>query len=167
MTHPLRVLVADDDAAIRAVLRTILPSERYAVSEADSGEEALRLFGSVGADLILSDLQMPGIGGLELLRRVRAMDDTVAFIILTGAGTVENAVEALRLQADDYLVKPFNVDEVMLACARALEHRRLVRENRWYQRYLEQRVHEQAAQIDQLFLDGLLTIANAVEARDR
>jgi response regulator RpfG family c-di-GMP phosphodiesterase len=166
VTHRLRVLVADDDASIRAVLRSILPSERYAVSEADSGEEALRLFGSLGADLILSDLQMPGFGGLELLRRVRAMDDTVAFIILTGAGTVENAVEALRLQADDYLVKPFNVDEVVLAAERALSYRRLLRENRSYQVHLEERVAEQAGQIEALLMDALRSLAAAIETRD-
>jgi DNA-binding NtrC family response regulator len=105
VTHPLRVLVADDDAAIRAVLRTLLAEDAFTVEEAEDGAEALRRFMAGGADLIFSDLQMPGMGGLDLLRRVRAVDDTVAFIILTGAGTVENAVEALRLQADDYLVK--------------------------------------------------------------
>jgi putative two-component system response regulator len=166
VTHPLRVLVADDDAAIRAVLRGILPADRYAVNEAGSGEEALRVFGATGADLILSDLQMPGIGGLELLRRVRAMDDTVGFIILTGAGTVENAVEALRLQADDYLVKPFNVDEVVLAAERALSYRRLLRENRSYQAHLEERVAEQAGQIEALLMDALRSLAAAIETRD-
>ena len=85
MTGPLRVLVADDDAAIRAVLRTLLAEDAFTVREAEDGAEALRLFTAEGADLIFSDLQMPRMGGLDLLRRVRAMDDTVAFIILTGA----------------------------------------------------------------------------------
>ena len=109
---------------------------------------------------------MPGFGGLELLRRVRAMDDTVGFIILTGAGTVENAVEALRLQADDYLVKPFNVDEVLLAAERALSYRRLLRENRSYQAHLEERVAEQAGQIEVLLMDALRSLAAAIETRD-
>jgi putative two-component system response regulator len=162
----LRVLVADDDAAVRAVLRAILSPDHYAVSEAASGDEALRRFAAHGADLILSDLQMPGLGGLELLRRVRAMDDTVGFIILTGAGTVENAVEALRLQADDYLVKPFNVDEVLLAAERAVSYRRLLRENRSYQAHLEERVAEQAGQIEALLMDALRSLAAAIETRD-
>ena len=159
-----RVLVADDDAAIRKALRIIL--ERYEVAEAADGAEALRLFEAEGADLVLSDLQMPGLGGLELLRRVKAADDTAGFIILTGAGTVENAVQALRLQADDYLVKPFNVDEVLLACERALEHRRLVRENRGYQEQLEQRVAEQAREIEGLVVDALRSLATAIDTRD-
>ncbi|HSU14658.1 HD-GYP domain-containing protein [Longimicrobium sp.] len=161
---PARILVADDDAAIRKALRLILAA--YDVREAGDGAEALAIFEDGGADLVLSDLQMPAMTGLELLRRVKAVDDTAAFIILTGAGTVENAVQALRLQADDYLVKPFNVDEVLLACARALEHRRLVRENRGYQQHLEDRVGEQARQIESLLVDALRSLATAIDTRD-
>ena len=159
-----RLLVADDDAAIRKALRLILA--QYDVREAGDGAEALRLFEEGGADLVLSDLQMPVMSGLELLRRVKAADDSAAFIILTGAGTVENAVQALRLQADDYLVKPFNVDEVLLACERALEHRRLVRENRGYQLHLEGRVAEQAKQMESMMVDALRSLATAIDTRD-
>jgi response regulator RpfG family c-di-GMP phosphodiesterase len=159
-----RVLVADDDEAIRKALRLMLAG--YDVREAGDGAQALRVFEEEGADLVLSDLQMPAMSGLELLRRVKAADDTAAFIILTGAGTVENAVQALRLQADDYLVKPFNVDEVLLACARALEHRRLVRENRGYQQQLEARVAEQAREIEGLVIDALRSLATAIDTRD-
>lgn len=165
MSERLRVVVADDDRGIRGVLRTIL-GPRYRVVEAENGAQALRVFRDEGADLILSDLQMPGMGGLELLRRLRAIDDTVGFIILTGAGTVENAVEALRLQADDYLVKPFNVDEVLLSAERAISYRRLLRENRSYQQHLESRVAEQAAQLESLLLDALRSLATAIETRD-
>ena len=166
MSGRLRVLIADDDAAIRAVLRTILSDDRFAVTEAVDGVEGLRRFMADGADLIFSDLQMPGLGGLDLLRRVRTLDDTVAFIILTGAGTVENAVEALRLQADDYLIKPFHVAEVLLAAERAVTYRRLLRENRSYQQQLEDRVAEQAGQIESLLMDALRSLATAIETRD-
>ena len=159
-----RILVADDDPAIRKALGIILA--QYRVREAGDGAEALRAFEAEGADLVLSDLQMPAMGGLELLRRVKAADPTAAFIILTGAGTVENAVQALRLQADDYLVKPFNVDEVLLACERALEHRRLVLENRGYQQHLEARVAEQARQLEGLLVDALRSLATAIDTRD-
>ena len=159
-----RLLVADDDPAIRKALRLILAA--YDVREAGDGAEALRLFEEGGADLVLSDLQMPAMSGLELLRRVKALDPSASFIILTGAGTVENAVQALRLQADDYLVKPFNVDEVLLACERALEHRRLVRENRGYQQHLESRVAEQARQIEGLLVEALCSLATAIDTRD-
>ncbi|HEX7242443.1 MAG TPA: HD domain-containing phosphohydrolase [Longimicrobiaceae bacterium] len=160
-----RVLVVDDDAGVRLVLTRVL-ADGYDLREAASGEEATEVFERDGADLVLSDLQMPGIGGLELLQRFKAADDTVGFIILTGAGTIEDAVGALRLQADDYLLKPFNLEEVSFAVERALGHRRLVRENRFYQRHLEERVAEQARQLETLFVDALLSLANAVEARD-
>jgi response regulator RpfG family c-di-GMP phosphodiesterase len=166
VNRPVRVLVADDDPAIRGVLHVILAQGGYHVEEAADGAEALDAFQSRGADLILSDLQMPGMSGLELLRRVRALDDTAGFIILTGASTVENAVEALRVQADDYLVKPFNLDEVLLAVERALSYRRLLRENRSYQQHLEDRVAEQARQLEALLMDALRSLASAIETRD-
>lgn len=163
---PARLLVVDDDSGLRMLLARILRAEGHEIREAASGEDALACFSEGSADLILADLEMPTMGGLELLQRVKAIDATVGYIILTGAGTMQNAVEALRLQADDYLMKPFNVDEVVLAVERALDHRRLVRENRYYQLHLEQRVAEQARQLESIFVDALLSLANAVEARD-
>ncbi len=166
MTERLRVLVADDDRGVRGALAAMLPAERHDVVQVADGEEAWRHFQAHGADLVLSDLQMPRMDGLELLRRVRAHDDTAAFVVLTGAGTVQNAVEALRLQADDYLVKPFNVDEVLLSIERAVSYRRLLRENREYRAHLEARVEEQSRQIEGLVLDALRSLAAAIETRD-
>jgi response regulator RpfG family c-di-GMP phosphodiesterase len=163
---PLRVIVADDDPAVRNVLHRILETGGYRVAQASNGQAALLRFREHGADAILSDLQMPLMPGMALLREVRRIDDTVAFIILTGAGTMEDAVEALRLQADDYLVKPFNVSEVLLATERAVSYRRLLRENRAYQQHLEARVSEQAAELESLLLDALRALATAIETRD-
>ncbi len=161
-----RVLIVDDEPNIRSLLRRALSGGTYELFEAPDGGKALEILRAVGADVILSDLLMPGMKGTELLRLAKAHDDAVGFIILTGVGTMENAIEALRLQADDYLLKPFNLDEVTLSVERALRHRRLVQENRFYQGHLETRVQEQAQQIETLFVDALLTIAGAVEARD-
>ncbi|MGH7458516.1 MAG: HD domain-containing phosphohydrolase [Longimicrobiaceae bacterium] len=161
-----RVLVVDDEPNIRLVLRRALSEEEYQVEEASDGRAALKRFRRSGADVILSDLLMPGVDGLEFLKQVKEIDDTVGFVILTGAGTLENAVEALRLHADDYLLKPFNLDEVSLAVERALERQRLVRENRYYQEHLEHRVAEQAERIERIFVEALHTLANAIEARD-
>lgn len=163
---PTRVLVCDDDPAIRRLLRAILAPAAYEVREAGDGEEALAMFEADGADLILCDLQMPRMDGLALLRHIRGTDDTVAFIILTGAGTTEDAVVALRLQADDYLTKPFHVDEVLIAAERAVTHRRLLRESRLYHRRLEERVAEQSLQIQSMLVEALRTLAAAIEMRD-
>jgi putative two-component system response regulator len=161
-----RVLIVDDDPAVRRVLRQVLDTGQYELLEADDGDTALDLYRAMPADAVLSDIMMPRMNGIDLLRAVKALDDTTAFILLTGAGSMSNAIDALRLEADDYLLKPFDVDEVQHSLTRALEHRRLLRENRVYQRALEQRVQTQEQTLDQLFVDGLLTIANAVEVRD-
>jgi putative two-component system response regulator len=161
-----RILIVDDETNIRTVLRRALAGGDYELVEAASGDEALRRFASDGADLILSDLMMPGMDGTELLRSVKRIDETVGFIILTGAGTLENAIAALRLQADDYLLKPFNLEEVVLAVERSLRHGEVLRENRYYQQQLELRVAEQAEEIERMFVDALLSLANAIEARD-
>ncbi len=161
-----RVLIVDDEAAVRGVLRRALARADYVIEEATDGEEALAILSTTGADIVLSDLLMPRMNGMELLARAKAIDDTIGFIMLTGVGTVENAIEALRRQADDYLLKPFNIEEVRISVERALQHRQLLLENRAYQRELEQRVEEQAHKIERLLLEGLLIVASAVEARD-
>lgn len=163
--HP-RVLVVDDELHIRSLLRRVLVAESYQVMEAEDGCAALRLYEEHGADLILSDFMMPRMNGLELLDQAKKHDSTLAFVLLTGAGTMSDAVEALRRQADDYLLKPFNLDEVVFSVARAVAHRALLRENRCYQAELEQRVQEQSEQLENLFVDALLSLANAIEARD-
>ena len=163
---PARVLIVDDEPSVRLVLRRALSSGPYEIEEAEDGVEAYAILQERGADLVLSDFLMPRMNGLELLDRAKSLDDTIGFIILTGAGTLEGAVQALRQNASDYLLKPFNIDEIRIAAQRALQHRRLLRENRTYQRLLEQRVAEQAQEIERMFVDALLTIANAVEARD-
>ncbi len=160
------VLIVDDEAPIRGLLRRVLTAEGYDVEEAADGLAALEVFDRERPEVILSDLLMPRMNGLELLDEVKRRDDTVAFVLLTGAGTTENAIEALRRDAEDYLLKPFNLEEVALAVDRALAHRRLVLENRSYQAELEGRVNEQAEQLETLFIDALLTLANAIEARD-
>jgi putative two-component system response regulator len=161
-----RVLVVDDEPNIRGVLVRALARTNYQIVEAPSGEAALEVFSRDGVDVVLSDLQMPGMSGLDLLREVKSLDDTVGFVVLTGAGTVQDTIQALRLQADEYLLKPFNLEEVALAVDRALRHRRLVLENRYYQRHLEELVTEQAGQLEDMFIDALLSLANAIEARD-
>jgi len=161
-----RILIVDDEPHIRTVLRRTLSGGVYELEEAADGRAALDLCAERLPDLILSDLTMPRMDGLELLREIKALDDTVGFLVLTGAGTLTNAVEALRLKADDYILKPFHLDEVTLSVERALERRRLIRENRYYQGHLEEQVVEQAQQLERMFVEAMLTLANAVEARD-
>jgi response regulator RpfG family c-di-GMP phosphodiesterase len=161
-----RILVVDDELGIRSVLRELLELEGYQVDLAASGEEAVASLRTRGADLVLSDLMMPGIDGIEVLRYARTLDETIGFVILTGAGTLHNSVEALRAGADDYILKPFELDVVLHAVARSLAHRRLLHENSRYKAELERQVADQARQIERMFEDALLAVAGAVEARD-
>jgi DNA-binding NtrC family response regulator len=123
------ILVVDDEPTIRLLVTSILKDEGYAVTAAASGEEALQLTTRRHFHLVVTDLKMPGISGVELLERVRRDDPGTAVILLTAFGSVEGAVEAMKTGACDYLLKPLaNPDELRLAVRRALKEQRLADE---------------------------------------
>ena len=123
------ILVVDDEPAMRLLLSSILKDEGHNVTAAASGEEALQLIATRHYQLVLTDLKMPGISGLELLEQVMRDDPGTAVIILTAFGTVEGAVEAMRKGAVHYLLKPLaNPDELRLTVRRVLEERRVIDE---------------------------------------
>jgi DNA-binding NtrC family response regulator len=104
---PRRILLVDDDAAVREAMSTFLSRAGFAVTDAAAGQEALRRAAQGGFDLIVSDMKMPGLSGLELLQALRERDDATPFILLTAYGTVETAVSAMKCGACDFLLKPF------------------------------------------------------------
>jgi putative nucleotidyltransferase with HDIG domain len=161
-----RILIVDDEESLRRVLRLGLTQDGWDVREAEDGRVALEMLGKWAPDVIVSDLLMPGIDGIELLRQAKAADDTIGFVVLTGVGTTQQAVQALRLDADDYLLKPYDVDELNISVRRALERRSLVRQNRFYQQCLELRVAQLGQQLERLTEEALISLAGAVEARD-
>jgi two-component system nitrogen regulation response regulator NtrX len=116
-----RVLVVDDEKNIRRMLTIVLESEGYLVREAESGEAALNMLADAPADLVLLDVGLPGIGGLEALRRIKEGDAAVAVLMISGHATVGTAVEATRLGALDFLEKPLSKDRVLLAARNALQ----------------------------------------------
>ncbi|MDW7709863.1 MAG: response regulator [Deferrisomatales bacterium] len=126
---PHRILVADDEADITAVLGHILTAQGYEVTTTDNGADAWERARAEPYDAILTDLKMPRMGGLELLRRVKEARSPSAVIVMTGFATVETAIEALKIGAYDYIVKPFKVDELLQLVERALEKVRLEAEN--------------------------------------
>jgi len=119
---PQRILVVDDDVKITSFLRRALVLEGYEVLVANGGQEALRTVAEFPPDLMILDLMMPEIDGLEVCRRVRALGDELPIIILTARDTVSDRVQGLDMGADDYLVKPFALEE-LLARVRALLRR--------------------------------------------
>ncbi len=123
------ILVVDDEPAMRLLLSSVLKDEGHDVTAAASGEEALQLIAKRHYHLVLTDLKMPGISGLELLEQVKRDDPGTAVIILTAFGTVEGAVEAMRMGAVHYLLKPLsNPEELRLSVRRALEEQRVTDE---------------------------------------
>ena len=123
MSEPTRILVVDDDAKIRTVVRRGLAYEGYRVVEAASGEEGLEKAREHLPDLVVLDLMLPGIDGLEVTRRLRASGDEIGILMLTARDEVSDRVEGLETGADDYLVKPFSFEE-LLARVHALLRRR-------------------------------------------
>ena len=162
-----RCLVVDDDPQVRRTIARVIQSQGLTCLEAADGEEALKLLEREGeVPIIVSDVHMPVMDGLQLLVEVRRRYPDTAVIMLTGVAGVETAVACLEQGALDYIAKPALIGEVRARVARALEKRDLILQKRFYQRNLEQRVKIQATRIKELFLEGVQTLAHALEAKD-
>ncbi len=120
-----RVMVVDDEESIREVLSNYLESLGYEVQTASDGQDALGKFEAGAYDLIVSDLLMPVIDGLELLRKVREKDRDVIFLMITGYPSIETAVEAIKKGAYDYITKPFHMEDVRIRIERSFEKKNL------------------------------------------
>jgi two-component system response regulator AtoC len=125
-----RVLVVDDEENLRLVLRTLLRRHGYEVETASSGEEALGLVDSFGPDVVLTDVRMPKMGGLDLLSTLKAKGNDATVIVMSAYGNMDLAIDAMKAGAYDYVQKPFKPDEVVLALRKAEERELLRRENR-------------------------------------
>src|SRR5688572_31848470 len=125
-----RVLVVDDEENIRLVLRTLLKRHGYEVETAPGGEEAMELVESFGPDVVITDVRMPRMGGMDLLGTLRAKGNDATVIVMSAYGNLDQAIDAIKAGAYDYIQKPFKPDEVVLALRKAEERESLRRENR-------------------------------------
>jgi two-component system nitrogen regulation response regulator NtrX len=132
-----RILVVDDEQAIQASLRGVLEDEGYRVVTAGTGPEALERIAEDPPDLVLLDIWMPGVDGMEALAEIKRRGPEQAVVMISGHGTIETAVKATKLGAYDFIEKPLSLEKTLLAVARALEHTRLERENRALRERLE------------------------------
>lgn len=124
------ILVVDDEEGVRFSLRGILEDEGYTVSEADSGENALLFLENNTVDLVFLDIWLPGMDGLETLKTAKERCEQLPFIMISGHGNVETAVQALRLGAHDFVEKPLSLEKILLSTRHALEMQELKQENR-------------------------------------
>ena len=132
-----RILVIDDEAAIRESLKMTLEYEGYEFIGAATGQEGLALVERDAPDLVLLDVKMPGMDGLEVLDRLRAMNEQLPVLVISGHGTISTAVEATRKGASDFIEKPFASERILVSLKNALDKQRLSDENRSLKRALE------------------------------
>jgi len=168
-----QVLIVEDERQVREVLYEVFLLNGYKSAMAPDGRVGLELFKQVAPSLVITDVRMPVMDGLDLLRAVRQLDDDVAVIILTGVGDVKTAIESLKLGAYDFIIKPVNVEELLIAAERALERRSLLIEHREYEKALEARVKESTLELanalrelQETYRATLEALGSALDTRD-
>ena len=162
-----RILIIDDDPQIRGMLLELLRAN-YECTEACSAEEALTLLHTEKFELVLSDIVMGGISGLEMVPHVLRHSPDTVIVMISGEQTIENAIEAMHVGAFDYVTKPFDLRHVETAVTRALEHHDLRAAKRLYEDHLEELVEQRTAERDHLtYHEALTGLPNRVLFRDR
>ena len=126
------ILIVDDERTLARSIKLFFEEQGYASETASDGDQALELLEKLHPDLVFLDLRLPRLGGLELLKRIRAYDPAVAVVVMTAHGTIQSAVEAMKLGAFDYVTKPVDLEELKILAERAEEDRRLRQEVRYY-----------------------------------
>ena len=162
--HTNTILTIEDDQLVRKALALYLQSLGYVVLEAADGEEGLEIFHRAHPDLILTDLRLPKIDGMEVLSVIRESSPETPVIIASGMGTLGDAIQALKLGARDYVTKPItDMSLIRYAVERALEHTQLLRENKKYQQCLEEEVEQKTAELHQAQkLEAIGTLAGGI-----
>ncbi|HKP36039.1 MAG TPA: HD domain-containing phosphohydrolase [Pyrinomonadaceae bacterium] len=167
-----RLLIVDDEQAVRGVLHDLL-CENYTCGEASSAEDALRQLSESAYQLIISDITMSGMSGLEMIPHVKNISPETVIVMISGMQTIESAINALRLGAFDYLMKPFDLRQVEAAIARAYEHHELIVAKQRYENHLEELVDQRTAELDKAlgslenaYRSTLQALTAALETRD-
>src|ERR1700704_2628472 len=141
MTRLGRILIVDDEANARTALAELLRDEGYEVETAADAFKALGKYESFAPHIVVTDLKMPGMDGIELVKKIRATDEVTGIIVMTAFGAVQSAIGARRAGAAEYLTKPLNFEELLVVLAKVLENQAVRRETR----QLRQRVRERVA----------------------
>src|SRR5438874_11445839 len=160
--HKPTLLIIDDDQQMRNLLTRLLGSQNDCTT-AESAEAALELLASSHFDLVISDINMGGISGLEFLPTILKEHPDTVVIMVSGQQTIDYAIEAMRAGAFDYITKPLDIRQIHAAVRRALEHHELLREKRRYEDHLEDLVKERTAEVEHLaYYDRLTDLPNRI-----
>src|SRR2546422_5467314 len=167
-----RLLIVDDETEVRSVLHDLL-SGPYECTQAASAEDALAQLRENDFQLVISDITMSGMSGLEVIPHVKAIRPDTVIVMISGMQTIESAINALRLGAFDYLMKPFDLRQAEPAVTRALEHHELITAKRRYENHLEELVNQRTAELDEAlgslenaYRSTLKALTAALETRD-
>ena len=171
--NPDRILIVDDEDSMRSILLRQLEAEGSECVACPTAMDALRKIKDNHFSLVISDIMMPGMSGMEFLRRVKSEDPEIAFIMITGLMDINTAVDSLRIGACDFITKPFEFPALKHAVRRALERRSLVLENRSYREGLERKVRERTCELNGALHDveesykiTLEALVTALDARE-
>ena len=165
--HEQRILIVDDEAAIRRLLHQKLSRIGYSCEEASSAEQALSKLANNQIELVILDVNMPGKSGIDVLPEIKSNHRDTMVIMATAVAEASVAIECMKRGAEDYICKPFNLDDVAMSVERTLEKRELQRQIREYQQSLEEKVGEQTNEIRKLFLGAIEALVFALEAKDK
>ena len=167
-----RILIVDDEPEITAILSDLFYG-KYDCTTAGSAEEALARLAGTNYELVVSDITMPGMSGLDMIPHVKSNSPNTVVVMISGMQTVESAIEALRLGAFDYVMKPFDLRQVEAVVTRALEHQDLIVAKQRYEDHLEELVEQRTAELDQAlnsledaYRSTLKALTAALETRD-
>ena len=162
----IRILVVDDEPSVCKIISRYLAAEGYDCARAASGEEAWRALQAGSFSLLVTDVMMPGMSGIELLTKTREQLPDVAVIMVTAVDDRNTAISALKAGAYGYLIKPINENEVLISVANALERRRLTLLSKQYEQHLQQEVLTRTAEVRQREMQIILRLMSAAEYRD-
>lgn len=154
-----KVLVVDDEEGVRSLLERTLARVGYSVVSAANGQEALDRVSQQDIEVVLLDIKMPGMSGMDVLQQLAKRWPDIGVVMVTGVADIQTAVEAMKLGADDYITKPFNWDDLLPKIQWAAEKRKLRLENERHRLELQQRVAEQAQQLQEQFAELVMTLA--------
>jgi len=161
-----RILIVDDEQAVCDMLAAALQEQGFLCDSVFSGTEAIAKAEGQLYDLAIVDLVMPDMNGLEVLRQIRRRHDVVRVIIMSGYGDLNTAVEALRARADDFIVKPIKMEELLTSVQRALSRQEALRGIRLTHQQLSQQLTQMSLKLQRRFTGGVVALATALEARD-
>ena len=166
-SNKIKILIADDETSVRKLLSRSLTDKDYDCTAVPDGSDALHEMESGEFDVVLLDMNMPGKSGIETLKEITSKYPDTVVIMVTSLSDIDTAIEAMKQGAYDYILKPVDLDILMVSIDKALDRRRLVLENKNYQHTLEETVHRQTDNVRKTFYNSITSLVYALEAKDK